>query len=123
MADPRSLSQEIHQMHAGICSALADPWRILLLYALTEHPYSVKELASALDISQPLASRHLKILRERGLVSAARRGASVEYSLNDPRLIQALDLLREVLRTGIAHQVQLIETLTPVFDGNPIAAA
>jgi len=110
-------------MHAGICSALADPWRILLLYALTKHPYSVKELASALDISQPLASRHLKILRERGLVSAARRGASVEYSLNDPRLIQALDLLREVLRTGIAHQVQLIETLTPVFDGNPIAAA
>ena len=123
MADPRSLSQEIYQMHAGICSALADPWRILLLYALTEHPHSVKELASALNISQPLASRHLKILRERGLVSAARRGASVEYSLNDPRLIQALDLLRGVLRTGIAHQVHLIDTLAPALIGNPLEAA
>ena len=123
MADPRSLSQEIHQMHAGICSALADPWRILLLYALTEHPHSVKELAMALNISQPLASRHLKILRERGLVSAARRGASVEYSLNDPRLIQALDLLRGVLRTGIAHQVHLIDTLAPALIGNPLEAA
>jgi ArsR family transcriptional regulator len=100
-------------MHAGICSALADPWRILLLYTLQERPYSVKELASALEISQPLASRHLKILRERDLVSAVRRGASVEYSLNDPRLIQALDLLRDVLRSGLAHQVSLIDTLTP----------
>jgi ArsR family transcriptional regulator len=122
-ADPRSLSQEIHQMHAGICSAMADPWRILLLYALTEHPHSVKELASELDISQPLASRHLKVLRERGLVSAARRGARVEYSLNDPRLIQALDLLREVLRAGIAHQVLLIDTLVPTFNGDPLEAA
>ena len=113
MAERIPLYQEIHQMHAGICSALADPVRILLLYALKGQPYSVKELAAALEISQPLASRHLKILRERNLVSAARRGVSVEYSLNDPRLIQALDLLRDVLRAGLVHQVSLIDTLSP----------
>ena len=56
-------------------------------------------------------------------MSAARRGASVEFSLNDPRLIQALDLLRGVLRTGIAHQVHLIDTLAPALIGNPLEAA
>ncbi len=103
------LSNEITRLHADICSALADTNRILLLYALSEKPYTVNDLAEALGISQPAASRHLKTLRERGLVAAERHGASVEYSLCDRKLIQALDLLREVLRDRIADQASLIE--------------
>jgi DNA-binding transcriptional ArsR family regulator len=102
------LSLEITRLHADICSALADPNRILLLYALSEKPYTVNELAECLGLSQPTTSRHLKTLRERGLVRAQRHGISVEYSLNDPRLIQALDLLRIVLRDRIADQASLI---------------
>ncbi len=111
MPESPSLSQEIHQLHADICSALADPWRILLLYALGERPYAVKDLASLLSLSQPATSRHLKILRERGLVRAVRQGPSVEYSLNDPRLIQALDLLRGVLRDGLSRRADLANSL------------
>ena len=111
MPSSPSLNQEIHQLHADICSALADPWRILLLYALSERPYAVKDLAALLSISQPAASRHLKILRERGLVRAVRHGPSVEYSLNDPRLIQALDLLRGVLRDGLSRRASLADSL------------
>jgi len=111
MPETHALSQEIHQLHADICSALADPSRILLLYALSERPYTVKDLASLLSISQPGTSRHLKILRERGLVRAVRQGPSVEYSLNDPRLIQALDLLRGVLRDGLSRRADLANSL------------
>jgi DNA-binding transcriptional ArsR family regulator len=35
------LTQEVSQLHADICSALADPKRILLIYALAERPRSV----------------------------------------------------------------------------------
>ncbi len=111
MPENPNLSQEIHDLHADICSALADPSRILLLYALSERPYTVKELADMLLISQSAASRHLKVLRERDLVRASRQGASVEYTLNDPRLIQALDLLRAVLRDGLSRRASLAETL------------
>jgi DNA-binding transcriptional ArsR family regulator len=104
----QSLSHEITQLHADICSALADPNRILLLYALSERPYTVNDLADSIGISQPAASRHLKTLKERGLVRANRQGTSVEYSLNDLRLIQALDLLREVLKDRIAYRAELV---------------
>ncbi len=104
----QSFSHEITQLHADICSALADSSRILLLYALSEHPYTVNDLAECVGISQPAASRHLKTLKERGLVRANRQGASVEYSLGDTRLIQALDLLREVLKDRIAYRAELI---------------
>ena len=107
--DTQSLSQEITQLHADLCSALADPRRILLLYTLSESPHSVNDLAEKISISQPATSRHLKLLRERGLVRATRQGASVEYSLIDVRLIAALDLLRSVLRDSITYRASLVE--------------
>ncbi len=106
---PHPLFSEVTRLHAEICSALADPTRILLLYALSEKPYMVNDLAEYLGITQPNASRHLKTLRDHGMARALRRGSGVEYSLTDPRLIQVLDLLREVLRDRIADQASLIE--------------
>jgi DNA-binding transcriptional ArsR family regulator len=104
---PPSLTQEITALHADICSALADPSRILILYALSEHPCSVGALAEELGISQPAASRHLNVLRERGLVLSTREGQSVVNTLADARVIQALDLLRSVLTSKLKSQAAL----------------
>jgi ArsR family transcriptional regulator len=106
--DTSLLAQEITELHAEICSAMADPRRIFLLYAIAEKPRNVSDLANYVGISQPAASRHLKILRERGLVTTIRQGASVEYHLADPRLIEALDILRDILRDRLTYQASLI---------------
>ncbi len=104
-----SLYEEITQLHADVCSALADPKRILLIYTLAEKPRNVGELAQALSMSQPTVSRHLKLLRERGLVHAERQGACVEYQLTDNRLVQALDLLRAVLNDRLNYRAKLAQ--------------
>jgi ArsR family transcriptional regulator len=57
----------------------------------------VGDLAATLNLPQPTVSRHLKILRERGLVQTERAGTTVIYSLADRRLIEALDLLRAMM--------------------------
>ena len=106
---PHELEHEINQLHAEICAGLADPKRILILYALSEKPHNVTELAALLDLSQPMVSRHLKILRERGMVSTTRSGSSIEYSLNDTRLIEALNLLRSVLASNLRSQAALAD--------------
>lgn len=103
------LTQEITALHANICSALADPSRILILYALNEKPSSVNALAEELGISQSAASRHLNLLRDRGLVTSQREGQSVINSLADPRIIEALDLLRLVLTSKLKSQAALAE--------------
>jgi DNA-binding transcriptional ArsR family regulator len=100
---------EISQLEASLCFALSDQARILMLYALAERPRNVTELSSLLSLSQPSTSRHLKVLRERGLVATDRQGVSILYRLTDRRLIQALDLLRSVLHDQIAHHVSLLE--------------
>jgi DNA-binding transcriptional ArsR family regulator len=105
------LAREVSLLHAHICQALADPKRILILYALSEGAKYVNELAEMLHVPQPTVSRHLKTLRERGLVNAERDGTSVRYSLADPRVIDALDTLRSVLLGVLARDAELARQL------------
>jgi DNA-binding transcriptional ArsR family regulator len=107
MSVDRKLREEVSVLHAQICDCLAEPNRILILYALAEHPHHVSELASKLELPQPTVSRHLKLLRERGLVNAQREGQLVIYSLVDMRIIQALDLLRALLADLLKSQGEL----------------
>jgi len=113
-----TLSQEINHLHANICSAISEPSRILLLYAIKEKPRNVNSLAKAVEISQPAASRHLKILKERGLIQANREGPNVIYTLTDDRLIQALDLLRQVMFDQLAQRADLLKANKPSMKGN-----
>lgn len=105
------LESEVLQLHAEICAGLADPSRIMILYELSSGPRNVSELGTNLSMSQPMTSRHLKVLRERGMVTAERRGTVIQYSLADRRLVEALDLLRAALRDVLARRVQLVDAI------------
>jgi DNA-binding transcriptional ArsR family regulator len=105
----QALAQEISLLEADFCFALSDPTRLLILYALADGPHNVTDLASELELIQPTASRHLKVLRDRGLVYAVRQGTTATYHLADLRLIQALDLLRTVMRDRLTYRAGLME--------------
>jgi len=107
----QTLKQEISQLEADFCFALSDPNRILMLYALSEKPLNVTELTLELGLNQPTTSRHLKVMRERGLVQTVRTGTTITYHLSDQRLIQALDLLRSVMRDRLTQRASLINEI------------
>jgi DNA-binding transcriptional ArsR family regulator len=107
----QALAQEISELEADFCFALSDPTRLLILYALAEEPHNVTELSNELEIIQPTTSRHLKVLRDRGLVDAVRQGTTVTYHLADKRLIQALDLLRMVMHDRLTYRAGLMEEM------------
>lgn len=69
--------------------ALSDPTRRQLCELLRDGPRSVNELASALPVSQPAVSQHLKVLKQARLVHARKDGNRRIYSL-DPRGIAEL---------------------------------
>ena len=108
-------NKEINQLHAQICSGLADPNRILILYALAEQPLAVNQIAKKLQLSQPTVSRHLKILRDKGLVISTRNRQSLIYKLADRRIIQALDLMRMVMVETLETHVELARSATDTF--------
>ncbi len=101
--------EELNLLHANICQALGDPKRIQILYALSEESRHVSALAELLDIPQPTVSRHLAILRQRALVISERNGPVVVYRLADPRIIEVLDTMRQVLRDSLERQSSYLE--------------
>jgi DNA-binding transcriptional ArsR family regulator len=110
MVNP-TLKQEIMQLEADFCAALSDPTRIFMLYALNERPLNVTELTNELGIPQPTTSRHLKVLRERGLVYTERQGTVITYHLADQRVTQALDLLRSAMRDRLTQRANIVNEI------------
>ena len=64
-------------------SALGDPSRRAIVDCLAERPRAVGELAAALPISRPAVSRHLRVLKEAGLVTDRAEGTRRLYALQD----------------------------------------
>ena len=62
--------------------AFGDPSRFKIIQLLASKEMSVNDIADAIGLSQPTASRHLAILREAEVVVDRREGQQVYYSLN-----------------------------------------
>jgi DNA-binding transcriptional ArsR family regulator len=71
-------------------AALADPTRRRIVELLAEGELSAGEIASQFPTARPGVSRHLRVLREHGLVRARAEGQRRLYSL-DPRPLEELD--------------------------------
>ncbi|MGD8813742.1 MAG: metalloregulator ArsR/SmtB family transcription factor [Anaerolineales bacterium] len=109
-----NLEDEVYELHSRLCEGLADPKRILILYALADHSRNVTELSKSLNIPQPTVSRHLKHLRERGIVTQRREAQSIYYKVSDIRIIEALDLMRQVLADMLENQASLAQSVTEI---------
>ncbi len=73
---------------ADLLKALASPVRLATVVELSEGPRCVHEIQTALElsgreVSQPLLSQHLKVLRDAGLVTTTRRRTEITYQLAD----------------------------------------
>ena len=73
-----------------VLQALADPSRRAMLEILRDHPASAGELAEALPIARPGVSRHLRVMREAGLVDVRPDAQRRIYSLR-PEAFMELD--------------------------------
>jgi len=92
-----SIAHELNQLHASVCKGLADPKRLLIITTLRDGEMSVGDICEELDLPQANVSQHLAIMRDRGLVNARKEGQFVFYSLTTMKIVEAVDLLREVM--------------------------
>src|SRR3954453_16744026 len=77
-------------VHEATWAALADPNRRAVLGLLRERPRGVGELVGALQLTQPATSKHLRVLREAGLVRVVPEAQRRIYAL-DPAPLAELD--------------------------------
>ena len=92
-----------------VFAALADPTRRRLLELLASGERSAGELAAEFDISRPGVSRHLRVLREAGLVRARGEGQRRVYSV-DPSPLDEVDAWLAHWRGFWAQRLDALDT-------------
>jgi len=76
-------------------NAVAEPRRRQILAALASGQRSVNELVTVLDVPQPLVSKHLRVLREVGIVTVREDGRQRLYQLNGSALKPIYDWVKD----------------------------
>lgn len=92
------MNQEIIYDLATMLNLLGDPIRLSIVTYLIDEPKRVGNIAENLQISQPLVSHHLRVLKNSKIVKATKIGKNVIYSLinMDVKEILKLALSKEV---------------------------
>ena len=93
----------------AVLQALADPSRRTVLAILRDHPATAGELAGALPIARPGVSRHLRVLREAGLVSVRQDAQRRIYTLR-PEALAEVDEWLEEYRALWQHRLDALHT-------------
>jgi DNA-binding transcriptional ArsR family regulator len=93
--------------------ALGDPNRRAIVELLAGGDRSVQQLADALPISRPAVSRHLRLLKEAGLVVEEPRGTRRIYRLHDEGVAAVRSYLERVWGEAAARYRLAAENTTP----------
>lgn len=91
-------------MHSDVCKTLASPKRQLILGTLRDAEMTVSELVELTGVSQSNLSQHLGILRAKGVVKVRRQGRQAYYRIANLKILQAFDLITEVMQEGLSEQ-------------------
>lgn len=93
----------------AVLQALADPSRRTVLEILRSHPATAGELAEALPIARPGVSRHLRVLREVGLVDVRQDAQRRIYTLR-PEVLVEVDEWLEPYRALWRNRLDALHT-------------
>ncbi|MFC1945736.1 ArsR/SmtB family transcription factor [Chloroflexota bacterium] len=102
---------ELYRLKAELCKTFGDAKRLMLINGLRSDEKLVGDLAREIGVSQAVVSRHLAVLRHRGIVIARRAGKHVYYRLADPKIANACDLVHEVLLNQLTKNTKLAEKM------------
>ncbi|KPK79811.1 MAG: hypothetical protein AMS25_11305 [Gemmatimonas sp. SM23_52] len=88
------LTPEAIETAATMLKCIGHPVRLQIIELLDrEGEQNVTAIYEALEIEQAVASQHLNLMRDRGILASRRDGVNVYYQINDPRVPRVIDCI------------------------------
>ena len=103
------MEDQIYAYHAEMCKVFSHPKRLELINILRDKEMRAGELGERLGLAPANLSQHLTMMRERHILISRREGNVAYYRIANPRLLEAFDLLREILFEQIRQDAALIQ--------------
>ena len=110
----RSLTDTaLFELHAEVCKIFSHPKRLQIIEALRDNELTVSEVVGHLGIPKANVSQHLAVLRQKRVVTTRREGLNIYYRIANPKIIQACDLMRQVLVEQLEEGERLAKRFKP----------
>jgi len=91
-----------------MCKIFSHPVRLRILGALRDGEECVKEIARKLGVGFGTVSPHLLMMKRRGVLLSRKDANRIYYRLAAPRMLEAFDLIRDILSERIRKQAQIV---------------
>ena len=101
-------NKEFYILHSEVCKTLANPKRQEILDCLREGELTVNQIVEKTRIPQANLSQHLAIMRSKGIVKSRRTGINIHYSLSSNKILQAFDLISELINESLISQTKTV---------------
>jgi len=105
------VSRPIYQVKADFFKTLGHPARIRVLELLRDGERSVGQLIPEVGLEPSHLSQQLGVLRRANMVETRKEGATVLYSVTDPRIFELLSVAKAILTTSLAGTQELLAEL------------
>lgn len=104
-----TVDAEFYCMHSQLCKTLANDKRQMIIGALRDRELTVGELVADTGLTQANVSQHLARMRAHDVVNVRRNGTHAYYSIANPKLIQAFDLITQVMQESMEKRSRTAE--------------
>ena len=101
--------KEFYVLHSDLCKTLSNPKRQEILDNLRNKELTVNKLVEKTGIAQANLSQHLAIMRSKGIVQTRRKGINIFYSITNPKIIKAYDLISEVMNESFMNRTEAMK--------------
>jgi ArsR family transcriptional regulator, virulence genes transcriptional regulator len=105
-----AMGNQIFHLHAEVCKTLSHPKRLAILSILRDDEMAAGDIVKEMKISKGNVSQHLALMRNAGILETRREGVNIYYRIASPKVIQACDLMREVLMDTHNKKEKLLRT-------------
>ena len=102
--------EKIYELQADICKIFSNAKRMEIINVLKDKEMSASDLLEETGLSKANLSQHMGVLRSKGVVLARREGLNIFYRISNPKIIQACNLMREVLLDQLQEKGKMVSS-------------
>ena len=106
------MNLELQKFKADFFKALSHPLRIRILELLAEGEKNVNELQTLIGSEGSAVSQQLSILRSKNIVNSQKDGNRVLYSLQDPMIIDLLNIARQIFNNHLIETISMLDKIS-----------
>jgi len=102
---------EAYVRHAEMCKIFSHPLRLQVLNTLRKKEMSVTDMADRLGVAIGNLSQHLNMMKHRRVLGTRKDGNVVYYRLANPKILDAFDLIREILLEQMQREGMIVRQI------------